>query len=171
MDFNWIDVICLITISYGCIIGYKKGLIKELAGFFSVFLGILGVIKFSNSLSLIIEGFLDWHHLVIYLLSCIIIFSLIIYTISIIAKILTKTLQLAALGFINRIVGLFFGGLKWIIILTTFIFIISEINQRISIINNELTESSVIFNTLYSLGETVYEMVYNNKSSISWEYL
>ena len=46
---------------------------------------------------------------------------------------ITKTLKLIALGWLNRILGGFFGILKWAVVLSAFTLIISELNEIITI--------------------------------------
>ena len=52
-----------------------------------------------------IENLIDWDSKTIQITSFIFLFILIIYSISLLAKMITKTLKLIALGWLNRILG------------------------------------------------------------------
>ena len=60
----------------------------------------------------------------------------------IIAKILTKLLKIIALGLLNRIIGSVFGVIKTVLLLCILVFIFSNINRVISIIEAEKLNQS-----------------------------
>ena len=109
MNVNWIDLIISCLLIYGSIVGFRKGLIGEIASLFGFFISIVSVYYFSNHLSKVIEVFLDLSSIIAYVLSCLIIFITVIYLISFIAKLITKSLKIVALGLLNQLTGLVFG--------------------------------------------------------------
>ena len=108
-------------------LGFKRGLVREVASLFGLFISIISVFYFSDQLSNLIEIFLNLTSTVAYIISCLVIFLTVIYLVSYLAKIITKALSIVALGFLNRVTGLIFGLFKWIIISSSIIFIINKI--------------------------------------------
>ena len=161
---NYFDVLVFIILTYGLISGFFKGFIVEIAGVIALILGLLGSFKFSNVLSNIIEVFIDWNPKTIHVVSFILLFILIIYSVSLLAKMITKTLKLIALGWLNRILGGFFGILKWAVVLSAFTLIISELNEIIIVFSDFDFDDSKSYTFLNKLGNFLFEWVSQSKS-------
>ena len=161
---NYFDVLVFIILIYGLLSGFFKGFIVEIAGVVALILGILGSFKFSNVLGDTIEVFIDWDSKTIQIVSFILLFIFIIYSISLLAKMITKTLNLIALGWLNRILGGFFGILKWAVVLSTFTLIISELNEIITIFPDFNFEDSKSYFFLKKLGNFLFDWVSESKT-------
>jgi len=161
---NYFDVLVFIILIYGLLSGFFKGFIVEIAGVVALILGILGSFKFSNVLGDTIEVFIDWDSKTIQIVSFILLFIFIIYSISLLAKMITKTLNLIALGWLNRILGGFFGILKWAVVLSTFTLIISELNEIITIFSDFNFEDSKSYLFLNELGNFLFDWVFQSKT-------
>ena len=128
---NYFDVLVFIILTYGLLSGFFKGFVVEIAGVIALIFGLLGSFKFSNVLGNTVQFLLTGTQKQ-YKFSFIFLFILIIYSISLLAKMITKTLKLIALGWLNRILGGFFGFLKWAVVLSAFTLIISKLNEIIT---------------------------------------
>ena len=107
-----IDLILAIPLLWGLIIGFKKGLIFELASLFALILGIWGSIHFSSFVSTKLTSFFEIQEEWLGVISFLVTFSLIVISVFLLARLLNKSLKLMALGFINRLSGAIFGLLK-----------------------------------------------------------
>ena len=125
---NIFDVIVLIILLYGLMMGLIKGFIIEVAGIIALILGVTGSFKFARILEVSLNSYVDWSPKTIQIASFIILFIIIIYAVSLLAKMITKTLKIIALGMINRIFGGIFGLLKWCVILSSLVLVSQEIN-------------------------------------------
>ena len=161
---NYFDVLVFIILTYGLLSGFFKGFVVEIAGVIALILGLLGSFKFSNVLGNTIENLIDWDSKTIQIVSFIFLFILIIYSISLLAKMITKTLKLIALGWLNRILGGFFGFLKWAVVLSAFTLIISELNEIITIFSDFNFEDSKSYFFLNKLGNFLFDWVSQSKS-------
>ncbi len=174
MIINWIDIILSCIFIYGSIVGFKKGLIREISSLFGLFISIISVYYFSDQLSNLIEVFLDLSSTVAYIISCLVIFLTIIYLISYIAKQITKALKIIALGFLNRLSGLVFGLLKWIIILSSIIFFINKIFFFGDIgeqFKSDQMETSIMYNPLSEIGSFIFNKTNSSMSEKELKYL
>lgn len=156
---NYFDVLVLIILTYGFFSGFFKGFVVEIAGMLALIFGLLGSFKFSNVLGNIIEVFIDWDSKTVQIISFILLFILIIYSISLFAKMITKTLKLIALSWLNQILGGFFGFLKWAVVLSAFTLIINEVNKIITIFSDFNLEDSYSYFYLNKLGNFLFEWV------------
>jgi membrane protein required for colicin V production len=161
---NIFDVIVLIILLYGLMMGLIKGFIIEVAGIIALILGVTGSFKFARILEVSLNSYVDWSPKTIQIASFIILFIIIIYAVSLLAKMITKTLKIIALGIINRIFGGIFGLLKWCVILSSFVLVSQEINEIITLIPDKTLKDSVSYNLLDKLGGFLFDWVMQSKT-------
>ena len=160
---NIFDVIILIILLYGLIKGFMKGFIIEVAGIIALILGVTGSFKFASILEVYLNSYVDWSPKTVQIISFIILFIIIIYAVSLLAKMITKTLKIIALGMINRIFGGIFGLLKWCVILSSLVLVSQEINEIITLIPDKTLKDSVSYNLLDKLGGFLFDWVMQSK--------
>ena len=174
MNINWVDLIISGLFIYGSILGFKRGLIRELASFLGLFISLTSVYYFSENLSNLINLLLGLSNTVSYIISCLLIFFTSIYLISRIAIIITKTLNITILGYLNRVFGLTFGFLKWVIIVSSIILILNKI-FFLDEISNQLrpnqTETSFMYKPLTEVGELLFQMFNSSDVKEEWKIL
>ena len=161
---NIFDVIILIILLYGLIKGFIKGFIIEVAGIIALILGVTGSFKFASILEVYLNSYVDWSPKTVQIISFIILFIIIIYAVSLLAKMITKTLKIIALGMINRIFGGIFGLLKWCVILSSLVLVSQEINEIITLIPDNTLKDSVSYNLLDKLGGFLFDWVMQSKT-------
>lgn len=161
---NIFDVIILIILLYGLIKGFIKGFIIEVAGIIALILGVTGSFKFTSILEVYLNSYVDWSPKTVQIISFIILFIIIIYAVSLLAKMITKTLKIIALGMINRIFGGIFGLLKWCVILSSLVLVSQEINEIITLIPDKTLKDSVSYNLLDKLGEFLFDWAMQSKT-------
>ena len=86
----------------------------------------------------------------IQIISFLVVFIVIVYSISLLAKGVTKILSQASLGLFNKFLGSIFGTLKWAIISSVILFFATKINQWITIIDQEMINKSFLYPTTTS---------------------
>ena len=151
-----IDIILSIALCFGFIKGFSKGFIIEVSSLGALFLGLLGAIKFSEFVADILKGFFDWSPLAIQTFSYLVVFIIIVYLISIMAKALTKFIKKASLGLFNKFLGGFFGVLKWSILMSVALFFIAKLSSWVSIIDEEMIDTSLLYRPITELGECLF---------------
>lgn len=156
---NIIDLIVLIILSYGLIRGLIKGFVVEVAGVVALVLGLMGGFKFANLLGNYLSAYVDWSPMTIQTVSFLLLFIVIIYGVSLLAKMITKTLKIIALGWINRIIGGLFGFIKWSIILSSLVLISQEVNEIITLMPEESLKNSKSYPFLKNLGSFLFDWV------------
>lgn len=161
---NIFDVIVLIILLYGLMMGLIKGFIIEVAGIIALILGVTGSFKFARILEVSLNSYVDWSPKTIQIASFIILFIIIIYAVSLLAKMITKTLKIIALGIINRIFGGIFGLLKWCVILSSLVLVSQEINEIITLIPDKTLKDSVSYSLLDKLGGFLFDWVMQSKT-------
>lgn len=162
MNVNWIDLLLSSLFVYGSVIGFKRGLIREIGSLLGIIISILSVYHFSKQLSNLIQSFLNLTPTISYVASGMIIFLTSIYLVSYISKLITKALNIVALGFLNRISGLIFGLLKWIVVMSSLVFLINKILFFSGVseqFKSDEMESSIIYDPLSEIGQFIFESI------------
>lgn len=143
-----IDIILALPLLWGAFIGFKKGLILELASLVGLILGIYGALKFSDytaqQLSDNFEISPEWMGLLSFLLT----FIIIVVLIFLLAKILDKALKMVALGLVNRILGLIFGVIKYALIVSVLMYFFHNLNQRFAFVSESIMQESLLWKPL-----------------------
>ena len=170
---NYLDIFIACTLVFGFTRGYLKGLVMELSSIIAVLLGVYGSIKFydftftfvSYKFPQIIES-VNENYLKI--ASFAFTFFLIIVLISIVGKALTKILKMVFLGFLNKILGGFFGVIKFTLILSICFVFFQNINSTLFLVDDSFADSSFFYNQIIGLGNRLLDVFNSNKESINF---
>lgn len=150
---NAIDIILAIALGFGFIKGFYKGFIIEVASLGALFLGLLGAVKFSGFTANLLKDYFDWNAVAVQTGSYFVVFIIIVYAISVLARVLTKIISNASLGLFNKFLGAFFGVLKWAILMSVALFFFGKLNTWFTIIDGEMMENSTLYEPITKLGE------------------
>ena len=156
MLMNLVDIIIAIVLAFGFFKGFSKGFIVEIASLFALFLGLFGALKFSPLVVVLIEGYFDWNPDAIQASAYFLVFIVIVFGISLLAKALTKVISLAALGLFNRFLGALFGVIKWGVFLCVAFFFIGKLNNWITVVDPKYFEDSLLYEPILKLGEFLF---------------
>jgi len=152
---NSLDVILAIFLVIGLFQGIRKGLFVELASLVGLVLGVVGAIYFSHFVSGFLASFTNWNEQTLNLVAFAITFIGIVILISFIAKLLTKTADLVALGLVNKLMGGLFGVLKAAFFLSVLILFINSIENELYFMDQEKKEASILYKPVASLAPMV----------------
>ena len=159
---NMLDVIVIICLGYGLISGLIKGFIVEVSGVIAIFFGALGAFKFASLFTQFIFKYVDLDPKIVQGICFLILFIGIVYGISLLAKMITKTLQIIALGLLNRIMGGLFGLTKWLVIISSLVLVFNQIESVISFIPQAYIDESIAYTYFVDLGVLLFDWLLNN---------
>jgi len=100
---NYIDIILSIPLVLGYLQGLQKDLSLKVASLVAIILGVYGAIHFSYYISDILKMNSPYLPLISFALT----FLIIIVAVYLFAKLLEKSINLLALGFLNKLLGAF----------------------------------------------------------------
>src|SRR5674476_1032165 len=145
---NWLDAVIVVILILGLVNGFINGLVKEVASLAALILGIWGAIRFSTFTAGKLYDYFDMTGRYVGIISFLITFGLIVILIHFIGILADKIVNAAALGFINRILGIVFGLLKSILIMSVFFVILNAVDARRSFLPKETIEQSRFYLSL-----------------------
>lgn len=108
---NNLDILLLLIVALSVLAGLLKGLIREVFSLAGVLLGIILALVFSPQLSEFLGRWIPYENAA-YGAALFVIFTLTILASTLLAHLLTKVLEVAKLGFMNRLLGGAFGILR-----------------------------------------------------------
>ena len=152
---NLIDSICLIILIYGSYKGFKNGIVSEVLSFFGILLGIYLSKKYYLSVDKYLVTVFDSTNQMVSLISVILIFTLTIIFSKILSKVITKALNIMALGLLNKLIGSVFGLLKYLLILCVITFIFSKANDLFVFIETNKVEETQIFSKIQKINDYI----------------
>lgn len=151
-----IDIILGALILFGLIRGLMKGLFVEVASLVALVAGVYGAIHFSNFMAEFLMEKVSWDEKYINIVAFAITFVVIVLTIGLAGKALTKLANFAALGILNKLLGGVFGGLKIAVILSVILMVFDGLNNTIPFASEEDLEDSVLYQPVKSLAPMIF---------------
>ena len=151
-----LDIILLVCFVPAIITGISKGLIEQPVSLASLFVGVWAAFRFSTLIAQWLNTFLQVDQKIVNIAAFALTVILAVLLLTLLGKLITKTLKLAALGWANRLLGLVFALLKAALIIGLLIFIFDPINAKFNLVKPEILDGSVIYTTLHDLSMKVF---------------
>lgn len=142
---NSLDISLIILIALGAWGGFKKGLFVEIASLVGLIAGVFGAIYFSGFAGSWLRNSVEWDEKYINLTAFAITFTIIVVAVQMAGKLLTKIVDFAALGIINKLLGAAFGGLKVVFILSVALMWFNDWGMSRFILSEESKEDSILY--------------------------
>lgn len=154
-----LDIIFLIPTAYFAYKGFKKGLIIELSTLLALVLGVMATIKFSDFTYFKLKEWLPEASYGLGVLSYIVTFVAVVFAVNLVGKMISKMVDVLALGFINRLAGMLFGLIKAILLLALLILLFENINGNFHLISDEQLQESQLYPLFKTAGIFMNELI------------
>ena len=152
---NYFDIIIIIPLLWGAFKGFKKGLIVEIASLLALFLGVWGGVKFSSLSAEFLGEMFNISEKLMPLISFSITFILIVIIVFLLAKLIQKLVKAVSLSTVNKIAGAGFGVLKFTLIISIILTLISNVNSEIGFIEPEMESSSLLYEPISKIAPAI----------------
>lgn len=156
-----IDIILGALLLFGLIRGFMKGLFVEVASLVALIAGVYGAIHFSDFAAEFLNSKLDWDEKYINIVAFAITFVIIVLTIALAGKALTKLANFAALGILNKLLGGVFGALKIGLILSILLIVFDNMNDTIPFADEDDLENSILYEPVKGLAPMLFPSILN----------
>ncbi len=152
---NYFDIVFIIPLLWGAYKGFVKGFVIEIASFIALGLGVWGGLKFSYLSAEYLSKAFDIAENIMPIISFSVVFILIVIVVFLLAKLLQGLLKKAALGFINKLLGLTFGCLKFAFILSIILNLVNVFNNEVEFIKPEQKQSSFLYEPIEKVAQLI----------------
>ncbi len=148
-----LDIIFAVIIIIACIKGYQKGLIIAVFSVIAFIVGLAAALK----LSVVVAAWMGNHSSVnakwIPFISFALVFFAVVLLVRLGAKFIEKTFQMAMLGWVNRIGGMFFYAVLYTLIFSVFLFYA----EKVHIVDASAVQSSQVYPFVQPWGPVVID--------------
>lgn len=143
-----LDIILIIPLIFGAVMGFRKGLLLEIVGILAFVLGIIGGFKLMELGMTYLDGYFeDFDHLLPFI-SFLIIFLGILLLVNLLGKAVKKVMDMTLLGGVDKFAGAVVGVAKWAIGLSIVLWLTTEFGIELPGENQDL----VLYPYLRELG-------------------
>ena len=136
-----IDILFLGMMLLAIFKGIRNGLIIAIFSVIGWILGLIAAFKFAGLAANFLEGSLNIGPRALYVISFFLVFMLVMLLVHLGAKLIEKAVELALMGWINRLGGIFFYVLLYTLIFSVLIYFA----ERIKLISEETIAASRIY--------------------------
>jgi membrane protein required for colicin V production len=154
---NLLDFLILIPVVWLCIRGATKGFIIELATLIGLGLGILAAYFFADDLQELMKGYFSFSERTTKILSYIAIFFLVMLIVWIIGKVVEKSADMLALGWLNKLLGAIVGIAKGVFIVCILLYILEKADPGQKVIKPDVKEKSMFYKPLMEVVHSVVQ--------------
>jgi len=159
MNMIVVDLLIAVLLGYALFKGLQKGLIVSVISLIALIAGIYFSFQFSFFISEILQQNTQWNPNAIMVSAFFITFLLILVLLFLLGKILTKLVDAVALGFMNKLAGAAFEGLKMILIISVFLNLFQKINYNSLFVSEKKLEESVFYHPLKEVSKTIFPLM------------
>jgi membrane protein required for colicin V production len=156
---NWIDLIIVVILILSMVMGFINGLVKEVASLAALILGIWGAIRFSSFTAGKLYDYFDMTGQYVGIIAFLITFGIIVVIIHFIGILADKLVNAVSLGFVNRLLGIGFGLLKSVLIMSVFFVILNAIDARKSFLPKDRIEESIFFGPISDIAPAIFPII------------
>lgn len=142
-----IDLAALLLLLYGFYVGYSRGIIKTVFALVSILIGIVAALSLSPVVINFMQGFINWHPGLVFVLGFALTFIVSLIVIRFIGKKIEDLLKFAQVNFINKIAG---GAILGLLLLVFYSYALWGINS-FGLLSEENKNSSVSYEYLETL--------------------
>ena len=162
MNVNLLDIIIIIPLLLFAWGGYKKGLIIEVASLAALVLGLYMAFFFSDFAAQLLNDFFDMDQKYVAAFAFLMTFTVVIFLVITVGKIVSKFVDILLLGFLNKLAGAAFGMLKGALLLSILIFVINYFNFGNFIFKEETRQKSIFYEPIESIAPALYSWLDSN---------
>lgn len=140
-----IDIIILIALGAGVIIGFMNGFIRQLASILGLIVGLLAAKALYTSLAVKLCPTVTDSMTVAQILAFVIIWIAVPLIFTLVASVLTKAMEAVSLGWLNRLLGAGLGALKYLLLVSLVVCVIQFIDTDSQLISQTKKEESLLY--------------------------
>ena len=140
-----IDIIILIALGAGVIIGFMKGFIRQLASILGLIVGLLAAKALYTSLAVKLCPTVTDSMTVAQILAFVIIWIAVPLIFTLVASVLTRAMEAVSLGWLNRLLGAGLGALKYLLLVGLVVCVIQFIDADSQLISQTKKEESLLY--------------------------
>lgn len=166
---NWIDAVIIIVLILSMVSGFINGFVKEVASLAALILGIWGAIKFSSFTAGKLYDYFDMTGRYVGIVAFLITFLLIVVIIHFVGVIADRIVDSVSLGFVNRLLGIAFGLIKTVLILSVTFVVLNVLDSKRPFLPMDKIEQSMFYNPISDIAPALFPIIGEGGFEVSFD--
>lgn len=151
-----IDWILVLPMAYGAVRGGFNGLINEFASLIALVAGLYVAFRFSDPIHALLLEQMEITGSEVKVAVFVVLFIVTAAAVHLAGRSLTKAAKWAALGWLNRALGAFFGLLKYCLVTIVLVQFFARINGSAGMVAEEDLAESILYPKFLNAGNTLF---------------
>lgn len=143
---NWLDWLLLALLAAAAVRGFFRGFVVEVASLLALVLGVWAASRYNARVAAWI-GMDPQHEVVSFLIT----FIGVLVAVNVLARVITKAMDLAMLGLPNKVAGAFFGLVRAVFVLSVALNILMARAEGVGLVPRDAMETSKLYRPLRAL--------------------
>ena len=143
-----LDIILLICFIPGIIRGISKGFLEQALSLVGIVLSVWAAFKFSALVCDWLKPYLSLSETTLNVVAFALILIAVCIVVLLVAKLLTKVLEMSMLGWLDKILGLVFALVVNGLLLGVFVILFDTLNLKFGFVKPEVLDGSIVYTTL-----------------------
>jgi membrane protein required for colicin V production len=152
----YLDLIIVLPIAWGMFRGFRRGFIIEICTLMALILGVYGAATFGEATADYFQANYNTDPKLSLVMAFAILFIGIVIAVFIFGKALEGVVKMVALGLVNKLFGMVFGGLKFALILSGILFVFMGFPATRSLIPDSWIRGSYLYEPVSGLASRIY---------------
>ena len=140
-----LDIIILVCFIPGIISGLSKGFLEQALALGGIILSVWAAFRFSSLACSWIRPYLEVSETVLHVAGFALVLVAMSLAVFLVARLLTRLVEMATLGWLNRLLGLVFALLVNAAVIGVFIIMFDTLNLKFELVRPETLEDTVLY--------------------------
>ena len=154
-----VDLLIAVLLGYGLYKGWRNGLIISVVSLVALIAGIYFSLRFSFFTRELLMQHTQWNPNVTTIAAFFITFLTVLILIHLLGKLMTKIVETLALGFINKLTGALFEGIKIVLIISVLLNLFQKINHDNLLVSEHQLNESVFYQPVQEVSKYVFPLM------------
>ena len=154
-----VDLIIAVLLGYSLFKGIKNGLVVSVISLIALIVGIYISLRFSFFTRNFLTENTQWNPNTLTIAAFFITFVIVLILLYFLGKAVTKLAESLALGFVNKILGAVFEGIKMLLIISVFLNLFQKINFNNLIVSKETLDESVFYEPIEKVSKKIFPLM------------
>ena len=151
-----LDIILLICFLPGIIRGLSKGFLEQALALVGIVLSVWAAFRFSGLVATWLKPYVDFSETTVNVIAFALILVAMSLLVLLVAKLLTKVIEMAMMGWLDKMLGLVFALAVNALVIGVFIILFDTVNLKFNLVKPEVLDGSIVYTTLRDLCYLVF---------------
>ena len=151
-----LDIILLVCFLPGIIRGLSKGFLEQALALVGIVLSVWAAFRFSGLVATWLKPYVDFSETTVNVIAFALILIVMSLVVLLVAKLLTKVVEMAMMGWLDKLLGLVFALAVNALVIGVFIVLFDTINVKFNLVKPEVLDGSVVYTALRDLCYLVF---------------